>query len=79
MDVDFDFSDVPDFFNEGTGEVRAKVDEIGNETDEYDAKDGTYQDHTEKLRKSNKHEVEEDCSLKLYNDAASDKWIFQRN
>ena len=73
MDVDFDFSDVPDFFWEGKAEVRSKVDEIGNEADDYDAKDGSYQDHTKTLRKSNKHEVEDDCSLVLYNDAASGK------
>ena len=71
--VDFDFSDVGDFLNEGTEEVRSKVDEIGGGADEYDAKDGTYQDHTETLRKSNKHVVEDDCSLTLYNDAADDK------
>lgn len=71
--VDADFSDVDAFFDEGTAEVRSKVDEIGNDADEFDTKDGTYQDHTKKLRKSNKHEVEEDCSLTLYNDAASDK------
>lgn len=68
--VDFDFTDVEDFFNEGMSEVKAKVDEIGKSADEYDAKDGTYQNHTGTLRKSNKHGVEEDCSLILYNDAA---------
>lgn len=73
MDVDFDFSDVDDFFDEGTEEIRSKVDEIGGDTDEYDTKDGTYQDRTKTLRKSNKHEVEKDCSLRLYNDAANDK------
>lgn len=73
MDVDFDFSDVLDFFQEGKAEVRSKVDEIGYDSDRYDAKDGNYQDHSGTLRKSNKHEVEDDCSLVLYNDAASGK------
>lgn len=75
MDVrcEADFSDVEDFFQNGTSEVKLKVDEIGYDADDFDAKDGNYQDHTKTLRKSNKHEVEEDCSLTLYNDAADDK------
>ena len=75
MDIrcESDFSDVEDFLRNGTNEVKSIVDEVGNEADEYDAKDGNYKDHTKILRKSNKHKVEEDCSLTIYNDAANDK------
>lgn len=71
MAVKFDFSDVDSFFEQGISEIRDIVDKVGNEADEYDVKDGSYQDRTKTLRRSNKHNVEDDCSLTLYNDAAS--------
>ena len=71
MAVKFDFSDVDSFFEQGISEIRDIVDKVGNEADEYDVKDGSYQDRTKTLRRSNKHNVEGDCSLTLYNDAAS--------
>lgn len=71
MAVKFDFSDVNNFFEQGISEIRDIVDKVGNEADEYDVKDGSYQDWTKTLRRSNKHNVEDDCSLTLYNDAAS--------
>ena len=71
--VDFDFSDVDSFFLQGESEVKKVVGKVGDESDKYDMKDGTYQDRTGTLRKSNKHKVDEDGNLILYNDAASPK------
>ncbi len=71
--VKFDFSDVDSFFEQGKNEVGEIVEKVGNEADDYDVKDGTYQNRTGTLRKSYKHKVEKDCSLILYNDAESPK------
>lgn len=71
--VDFDFSDVDDFFADGKKEIHDIVDKVGTESDEYDKKDGTYQNHTYTLRNSNNHEADADCNLILYNDAKSPK------
>ncbi len=67
-----DFSDVEGFFREGIEEVRKAVDAVGSMADEYDKAHGDYTDHTGTLRKSNRHEVEEDGSLLLINDAQSE-------
>ena len=68
MGVDFDFSDVDNFFDEGMKEVKDKMEEIGEEAVQ-DAKDtGTYQDQTGHLRESNVSEVTED-GLELRNEA----------
>ncbi|WP_418818083.1 hypothetical protein [Paraprevotella clara] len=69
--VKFDFSDVDSFFEQGRNEVCETVDKVGSEADDYDVKDGTYQNRTGTLRKSNRHKVEKDCSLILYNNAES--------
>lgn len=73
VSVDFDLSDFPAFEEQGKEEVLEVVDKVGGESDEYDEKDGTYQNRTGTLRKSNKHKVDEDGNLILYNDAASPK------
>ena len=73
VNVKFDWSYFPAFEEQGKNEVRETVDKVGNEADDYDVKDGTYQNRTGTLRKSNKHKVEKDCSLILYNDAESPK------
>lgn len=70
MDVEFDFSDVEQFFEEGEAEVVNVVDKIGNEADEYDKEHGSYTDRSGTLRKSNKHTASED-GLELYNDATA--------
>lgn len=70
--VDFDFSDVEDFFNEGEWEVEKMMIDVGDEAVRYAEEHGDYQDHTLTLRTSNKYDVEE-SSLTLYNDATSPK------
>lgn len=70
MDVDFDFSDVDDFFNRGEWEVEKKMIDVGDEAVKYAEEHGDYQDHTLTLRTSNKYDVDKD-SLMLYNDATA--------
>lgn len=72
MDVDFDFSDVDSFFEEGEWEVEKKMIDEGDEAVKYAEEHGNYQDHTLTLRTSNKYDVDKD-GLTLYNDAASPK------
>lgn len=68
--VDFDFSDVDDFFNEGDAEYLDVVDKVGYEADEYDKENGSYTDRSGTLRKSNKHIASKE-GLELYNDATA--------
>nr|DAQ64391.1 MAG TPA: hypothetical protein [Bacteriophage sp.] len=70
MDVDFDFSDVDSFFDEGEWEVEKKMIDVGDEAVKYAEEHGNYQDHTLTLRMSNKYDVDKD-GLTLYNDAES--------
>lgn len=72
MDVDFDFSDVDDFFDEGEWEVEKKMIDVGDESVKYAEEHGDYDDHTLTLRTSNKYDVDKD-GLTLYNDAKSPK------
>lgn len=72
MDVDFDFSDVDSFFDEGEWEVEKKMIDVGDEAVKYAEEHGNYQDHTLTLRTSNKYDVDKD-GLTLYNKAASPK------
>lgn len=58
MAVDFDFSDVDAFFQQGESEVVAKVGEIGNESVQYAKDNGTYKDRTGTLRQSNDSEAD---------------------
>lgn len=68
MDVDFDFSDVDDFFQEGKAEVIAGMVEEGEIFVEDAKATGSYQDRTGHLRRSNDYEVDED-GLTLKNEA----------
>ena len=43
MDVDFDFSDVDSFFNEGEWEVEKKIIDVGDEAVKYAEEHGNYQ------------------------------------
>ena len=70
MDVDFDFSDVGQFFDEGEWEVEKEMIDVGDEAVKYAEEHGTYQDHTLTLRTSNKYDVDE-TGLTLYNDATA--------
>ena len=56
MDVDFDFSDVDSFFDEGEWEVEKKMIDVGDEAVKYAEEHGDYQDHTLTLRTSNDYD-----------------------
>lgn len=66
-----DFSDVDKFFQDGMAEVKETVDKVGAEADVYDVEHGDYQNRTGTLRKSNRHEVDDNANLTLINDAKS--------
>ena len=68
MDVDFDFSDVDDFFDEGESEVLAGMETEGKVFVEDAKRTGSYQDHTGHLRTSNSYEVDK-SGLTLKNEA----------
>ena len=68
MDVDFDFSDVDDFFDEGEWEVEKKMIDVGDEAVKYAEEHGDYKDHTLTLRTSNDYDVDKD-GLTLKNEA----------
>lgn len=70
MDVDFDFSNVDSFFEEGEWEVEKNMIDVGDEAVKYAEEHGDYQDHTLTLRTSNKYDVDKD-GLTLYNDATA--------
>lgn len=70
MDVDFDLSDVGQFFDEGKWEVEKEMIDVGDASVKYAEDNGNYQDHTLTLRTSNKYDVDE-TGLTLYNDATS--------
>ncbi len=69
MVVDYDFSDVDDFFRDGKQEVHRKVEEIGQESEQYAKDHGNYQDRTGNLRSRNGHNVDENENLELTNSA----------
>ena len=52
--VDFDFSDVNSFFEQGENEVKEVEEKVGKEAVEYAVQHGSYQNRTGTLRKSNK-------------------------
>ena len=66
--VKFDFSDVDGFFQQGYAEVKAVEDKVGKEAVDYAVKNGSYQNRTGTLRKSNKYSVQDD-GLELRNEA----------
>lgn len=72
MDVKYDFSDVDSFFEEAERDLVEGVKSIGQEAVDYAAAHGDYQNHTWKLRRSNKYEANKD-GLTLYNDAKNDR------
>ncbi|CDD32215.1 uncharacterized protein BN762_02338 [Bacteroides sp. CAG:714] len=70
--VDFDFSDVDSFFEQGENEVKEVEEKVGKEAVEYAVQHGSYQNRTGTLRKSNKYSVSDE-GLELKNDAKSPK------
>jgi len=61
--IDADFSDVDQFFEDGTSEVVAGMKEEGEAFVEDAKATGNYQDHTKHLRESNDYEVNEDWKI----------------
>lgn len=68
MDVDFDFSDVEQFFESGEAEVLLGMKEEGEAFVEDAKATGSYTDRSGHLRASNGYEVDKDA-LTLKNDA----------
>ncbi len=68
MGVDFDFSDVEQFFQDGEWEVEKKMIDVGDEAVKYAEENGDYKDHTLTLRTSNDYDVDE-SGLTLKNEA----------
>ena len=68
--VDFDFSDVASYFEQGENEIKKVEEKVGKEAVEYAVQHGSYQDRTGTLRKSNKYSVSDE-GLELKNDAKS--------
>ena len=68
--VDFDFSDVDGFFEQGESEVKGVEEKVGKEAVDYAVQHGSYQNRTGTLRKSNKYSVTDE-GLELRNDAKS--------
>lgn len=66
--VDFDFSDIGEFFNEGESEVLSGMEEEGEAFVEDAKKTGSYTDRTGHLRASNGYEVDR-SGLTLKNEA----------
>jgi hypothetical protein len=59
MGVESDFSDVDQFFQDGTREVEKEMIDVGDEAKDFAVKNGNYKDHTGHLRKSNDYDVDE--------------------
>lgn len=68
MDVRFNFSDINQFFQDGKNEVKAIEREEGENAVQYAIKNGSYQDRTGNLRKSNKSNVTDE-GVELINSA----------
>lgn len=68
MDVRLNFSDVDQFFQDGKNEVKAIEREEGENAVQYAIKNGSYQDRTGNLRKSNKSNVTDE-GVELINSA----------
>lgn len=66
--VDFDFSDVDQFLQDGEWEVQKGMIDVGDEAVKYAEEHGDYQDHTLTLRTSNDYDVDE-SGLTLKNEA----------
>lgn len=61
MDVEYDFSDVDNFFEELEWGVQKRMIDVGAEAVRYAEDHGTYEDHTLLLRTSNDYDVHPDC------------------
>lgn len=71
MDIEHDFSDVEAFFKEGYTELDSIIDSVGQEALDYAKENGSYQDRTGELRKSNVARVENGLILENTQEYAS--------
>ncbi len=71
MDIEHDFSDVEAFFNEGYTELDSIIDSVGQEAVDYAKKNGSYQNRTGELRKSNVAKVDKGLVLENSKEYAS--------
>lgn len=72
MDVTFDFSDVDAFLEAGERETISTMRSVGQEAVNYAETNGDYENHTYRLRRSNKYKVDK-SGLTLYNDATNEQ------
>ena len=72
MDVEYDFSDVEEFFEKVKEEVIDEMIDVGHDAMMYAVDHGTYRNRTFTLRTSNDYDVDAD-GLTLINDAKSPK------
>lgn len=72
MDVDYDFSDVEEFFEQVKDEVIGEMINVGHDAVMYAVDHGTYKNRTFTLRTSSDYDVDAD-GLTLINDARSPK------
>lgn len=68
MDVTYDFSDIEAALDNAEVEMDARLARVGQEAVDYAKENGTYQNRTGNLRRSNKYKVD-DGGLTIYNDA----------
>lgn len=78
MGVDFDFSDVEQFFESGEAEILAGMKEEGEAFVEDAKSTGSYTDRSGHLRKSNGYEVDKD-GLTLKNNAEYASFVESRD
>lgn len=71
MDIEHDFSDVEAFFNEGYTELDSIIDSVGQEAVDYAKQNGSYQNRTGELRKSNVAKVDKGLVLENSKEYAS--------
>lgn len=71
MDIEHDFSDVDSFFKEGYTELDSIMDSVGQEAVDYAKENGSYQDRTGELRKSNIAKVDKGLVLENSQEYAS--------
>ena len=72
MDVTFDYSDIDAFLEQGERETISIMRSVGQEAVNYAETNGDYENHTWRLRHSNKYKVDKD-GLTLYNDATNEQ------
>lgn len=77
MGVEFDFSDVDQFFKDGEKEVVGVIDNVKDEAVQYAKDNGNYQDHSGNLRKSNKGEADK-TGLTLENETEYASYVEAR-